>query len=43
MDKIVYKADTETNDGISETEFMSKCNNHTMSFRNMTHKNDLKL
>ena len=42
-DKIVYKADIETNDGISETEFTSKYNNHTMSFRNRTHENDLEL
>ena len=53
-DKIVYKAEVETNDGInelstkvnfgiSETEFTSKYNNHTMSFRNRTHENDLEL
>ena len=53
-DKIVYKAEVETNDGInelstkvnfdiSETEFTFKCNDHTMSFRNRTHKNDSKL
>ena len=53
-DKIVYKAEVETNDGInelstkvnfgiSETEFRFKCNDHTMSFRNRTHKNDSKL
>ena len=36
-------ADTETNDGISKTEFTSKYNNHTMSFRNWTHENDLEL
>ena len=42
-DKIVYKADIETNDGINETEFTSKYNNHTMSFRNRTHKTDLEL
>ena len=41
--KIVYKADIETNNGINETEFMTKYNNHAMSFRNRTHKNDLKL
>ena len=52
--KIVYKAESETdhginelstkvNFGISETEFTSKYNNHTMSFRNRTHKNDSKL
>ena len=52
--KIVYKAEVETNDGInelstkvnfgiSETEFTSKYNNHTMSFRNRTHENDLEL
>ena len=53
-DKIVYKAEVETNDGIkglsrkvnfgiSETEFKFKYNNHTMSFRNRTHENDSKL
>ena len=42
-DKIVYKADIETNDGISETEFTSKYNNHTMSFRNRERENDSKL
>ena len=42
-DKIVYKADIETNDGISVTEFTSKYNKHTMSFRNRTHENDLEL
>ena len=42
-DKIVYKADIETNDGISETEFTSKYNNHTMPFRNRTHETDLEL
>ena len=53
-DKIVYKAEVEINDGInelstkvnfgiSETEFTSKYNNHTMSFRNRTHENDLEL
>ena len=36
-------ADTETNDGISKTELTSKYNNHTMSFRNWTHENDLEL
>ena len=52
--KIVYKAESETDDGInelstkvnfgiSETEFTSKYNNHTMSFRNRTHENDLEL
>ena len=52
--KIVYKAEVETNDGInklstkvyfgiSETEFKSRYNNHTMSFRNRTHKNDTEL
>ena len=52
--KIVYKAESETdhginelstkvNFGISETEFTSKYNNHTMSFRNRTHENDLEL
>ena len=54
IDKIVYKAEVETNDGIkelsrkvnfgiSETEFKFKYNNHTMSFRNRTHENDSKL
>ena len=42
-DKIVYKADIETNDGISETEFTSNYNHHTMSFRNWTHENDIEL
>ena len=53
-DKVVYKAEVETNDGfnelstkfnfgISEKEFTSKYNNHTMSFRNRTHENDSKL
>ena len=53
-DKIVYKAEVETNDGInelstkvnfgiSETEFTSKYNNHTMSFRNRERENDSKL
>ena len=53
-DKIVYKAEVETNDGInelstkvnfgiSETEFTSKYNNHTMSFRNRERENDFKL
>ena len=53
-DKIVYKTEVETNDdinelstkvnfGISETEFTTKYNNHTMSFRNRTHESDSKL
>ena len=53
-DKIVYKAEVETNDGInelstkvnfgiSETEFTTKHNKHTMSFRNQTHESDSKL
>ena len=53
-DKIVYKAEVETNDGInelstkvnfgiSETEFTTKYNNHTMSFRNQTNESDSKL
>ena len=53
-DKIVYKAEVETNDGInelstkvnfgiSETEFTTKYNKHTMSFRNQTHESDSKL
>ena len=52
--KIVYKAQVETNDsinelstkfnfGISETEFTYKCSNHTMSFRNRTQENDSEL
>ena len=52
-DKIVYKAEVETNNGInelstkfyfgvSETEFTSSCNNHAMSFRNLTRENDTK-
>ena len=52
--KIVYKAEVETSDGInelstkvnfgiSETEFTTKYNNHTMSFRNRTHESDSKL
>ena len=53
-DKIVYKAESETNDGINElstevnfgireTEFTTKYNNHTISFRNRTHESDSKL
>ena len=53
-DKIVYKAEAETNDGIkelstkvnfgiSETEFTTKYNNHAMSFRNRIHESDSKL
>ena len=42
-EKNIYKADIETDDGISETEFTSKYNNHAMSFRNWTHENDLEL
>ena len=53
-DTFVYKAQVETNDGInelstkvnfgiSETEFTTKYNNHTMSFRNRTHESDSKL
>ena len=52
--KIAYKAEAETNDsinelstkvnfGISETEFTTKYNKHTMSFRNQTHESDSKL
>ena len=52
--KIVYKAEVETNNGISElstkvnfgireTEFKFKYNSHTMSFRNCTHGNYSKL
>ena len=51
VNKIVYKAKIETNDGInelstnvyfsvSETEFKCWYKNHTMSFRNRTHEND---
>ena len=51
--KIVYKAEVETNNGInelstkfyfgvSETDFTSSCNNHAMSFRNLTRENDTK-
>ena len=50
-DKIVYKAELETNDGINklstkvnfginETDFTSKYNNHTMPFRSQTHDNN---
>ena len=53
-DKIVYKAEVETSDGInelstkvyfgiSETEFKSRYNNHSMSLRNWTHENDTEL
>ena len=52
--KIVCKAEVETNNGINEsstkvyfsiskTEFKSRYNNHTMSFRNRIHENDTKL
>ena len=41
--QIVYKVDIETNDGISQTGFTSKYNNHAMSFRNRAHENDLEL
>ena len=52
--KIVYKPEIEINDGInelsakvyfgiSETEFNSRYNNHTMSFRNRTHENDIEI
>ena len=54
INKIVYKAEIETNNdtnelstkvyfGISETEFRPRYNNHTMSFKNQTHKNDTEL
>ena len=54
INKIVYKAEIETNNDtnelstkvyfhISETEFKSRYNNHTMSFRNRTHENDTEL
>ena len=53
-DKVVYKPEVETNDGInelstkdnfgiSETEFTSTYNNNIMSFRNRTHANDSEL
>ena len=53
-DKIAYKAEVETNDGfndlskkvyfgITEIEFKSRYNNHTVPFRNRTHKNDTAL
>ena len=53
-DQIFYKAEVESSDGfnelstkfnfgISETEFTSKYNNHTMSFRNRERENDSKL
>ena len=53
-DKTVYKVEIETNDGIneistkvyfgiSEKEFKSRRNNHSMSFRNRTHGNDTEL
>ena len=54
INKIVYKAEIETDNDtnelftkvyfcISETEFKSRYNNHTMSFRNQTHENDTEL
>ena len=54
INKIIYKVEIETNNdtiklstqvyfGISKTEFKSRYKNHTMSFRNRTHKNDTKL
>ena len=53
-DKIAYKAEFVTNDdinelptkvnfGISKTEFTTKYDKHTMSFRNQTHESDSKL
>ena len=53
-EKIVYKAEVETNNGInrlstkvnfgiSEAEFTSKYSNHKMLFRNQTHENDPEL
>ena len=53
-EKIVYKTEVETNDGINElstkvsfgistTEFTPKYNNYTMSFRNWTQENDSEL
>lgn len=53
-DKIVYKAEVQTKDGINElssetffsireTAFKSRYDNHTMSFRNLTHENDTEL
>ena len=52
--KVVYKAEVETNDGInklstkvcfgiSKTGFKCRYNKHTMSFRNRTHENDTEL
>ena len=52
--KIVYKAEVETNNGInelstkvyfgiSETEFRSRYNNHSMPFRYQPHENDTEL
>ena len=54
INKIAYKAEIETDNDtnelftkvyfcISETEFKSRYNNHTMSFRNRTHENDTEL
>ena len=51
INKVVYKGEIETNDGINElstkvyfgiskTEFKSRYNNHTISFRNWTRKNN---
>ena len=53
-DKIVYKAEVQTKDGINElssetsfsireTALKSRYDNHTMSFRNLTHENDTEL
>ena len=54
INKIVYKAEIETNDGINElstkvyfgiskTYFKSRYNKNKMSFRNQTHENDTEL
>ena len=54
INKIVYKAEIETNDGINElsnkvyfgiskTDFKSRYNKNKMSFRNQTHENDTEL
>ena len=54
INKIAYKAETKTNHGISElptkvylgireTEFKSRYNNHTMSFRNRSHENNTEI
>ena len=46
---MVYKTEVSTNTtykeycGVSEGEFKSRCNNHTQSFRNISHINDTEL